>query len=118
MKIISKIMPCTQYFVIPYSVEELNQAVKDDSFIEIIQSAKPLVNTHVIPVEEAEKIMNSLPKKSTVFKMESNDAWFMFLLLKNNIIFHFLGGIIKEEVFAVCLSRKKKCSHRKKLTGK
>ena len=61
MKIETKIIPHTQYYVIPYSIDDLNNAVNHDSFIDIIQSAKPFVNTNDICVEEAQIMADNLP---------------------------------------------------------
>ena len=103
MKILSKIMPYTQYFVLPCSVEELNKSVNDDSFIDIIQSAKPLVNTYVTPIEEAEEIFNSLPEKSTVFKMELKSDWFMVFTFKSQYYLSFSWGNYKGRSFCEVL---------------
>lgn len=92
MKIETKIMPHTQYYVIPYSIDDLNNAVNHDSFIDIIQSAKPFVNTNDICVEEAHIMADNLPKDSTIFSIKYTNEYFMFFTEKNDY-YVFLGCV-------------------------
>lgn len=76
MKFTSKITKYTQYYVLQNSMHELNNSLEDDSFVNIIQAAKPLLNTGIISVEEAEKIVENLPNKFLVFKVENFEDCF------------------------------------------
>ena len=87
MKIAPEIKKGTQYFVASHSIQEFRESLGNDSFIEIIQSAQPLVNTCNVSVEEAKKIVASLSDKSMFFKAEAFD-YFMFFSKASEYYIH------------------------------
>ena len=75
------------YFYLPISKERLKETIKLGTFDEVIKSAKEL-NTWIIPVEEAEKVISELPAEHLLFTLDELDkGWLIFCTRKGDCSF-------------------------------
>ena len=75
------------YFYLPISKETLKESIKLGTFDEVIKSAKEL-NTWIIPVEEAEKVISELPTEHLLFTLDELDkGWLIFYTRKGGYSF-------------------------------
>ena len=75
------------YFYLPISKEQLKESIKLGTFDEVIKSAKEL-NTWIIPVEEAEKVISELPTEHLLFTLDELDkGWLIFCTRKGDCSF-------------------------------
>ena len=75
------------YFYLPISKEQLKETIKLGTFDEVIKSAKEL-NTWIIPVEEAEKVISELPAEHLLFTLDELDkGWLIFCTRKGDCSF-------------------------------
>ena len=75
------------YFYLPISKETLKESIKLGTFDEVIKSAKEL-NTWIIPVEEAEKVISELSAEHLLFTLDELDkGWLIFCTRKGDCSF-------------------------------
>lgn len=91
MKIVNEIREDRVYYYLPKSEEELREMVKLGTFDDVIKTAKCL-NTWLIPLDNAKKIIAELPEKHLVFESKLNKDTMIFCTRKGRcscgIIWH------------------------------
>ena len=81
MVIVNDIRENETYYYLPISEEELNESIQHGTFIDIIKSVK-LLDTHVMPFDEAKEIIDRLPEKHLIFKTQLNKDSLVFVTRK------------------------------------
>ena len=81
MVIVNDIRENETYYYLPISEEELNESIQHGTFIDIIKSVK-LLDTHVMPFDEAKEVIDRLPEKHLIFKTQLNKDSVVFVTRK------------------------------------
>lgn len=96
------------YFYLPISKERLKETIKLGTFDEVIKSAKEL-NTWIIPVEEAEKVISELPAEHLLFTLDELDkGWLIFCTRKGDCSFSMRWNSFYHRSFCEIIVSKRK----------